>query len=64
MTGDELELRCVERLLTKKYPTKVRGVMGPSPRDAKELMILNRIVRRKEGEVSFEADPKRVEKML
>ena len=64
VTGDELELRFVERLFKEKYPTKVRGVMGPSPNDAKELTILNRIVRWEGGEVSFEADPKHVEKML
>ena len=38
--------------------------MGPGPDDDKEATILNRIVRWENGEISFEADPKHVEKML
>ena len=64
VTGGPKELEFVKRVFCEKYPVKVRGVMGPGPEDAKEATILNRIVRWEDGEVSFEADRKHVEKML
>ncbi len=38
--------------------------MGPGPDDAKKETILNRVVRREDGEVSCEAGPKHVEKIM
>jgi hypothetical protein len=64
VTGPPKELEYVRQALSEKYSVKVRSVTGPSASDAKEGAILNRTVRWESGEVSFEADPKHVEKML
>ncbi len=50
--------------ISKKYPVKVQCIMVPGPKDAREVTILNRTVRWEDDEVSLEADPKHVEKML
>ncbi len=54
----------MRRALSEKYPVMVCSIMGPGASDAKEGTILNRTVRWESGEVSVEADPKHVEKML
>lgn len=54
----------MRKVFVKKYPTKVRCILGPEAHDDKEGSILNRIVQWRNGEVSFDADPKHVEKML
>jgi len=64
VTGPPSGLEFVKKTLGKKYPVKVRAVLGPETGDDKEATILNRIVRWEHGEVSFEADPKHVKKML
>ena len=64
VTGSSRELEFVRKILSEKYPVKVRSIMGPGPGDEKEATILNRTIRWEGGEVSFEADPKHVEKML
>ena len=51
-------------MLRSKYPVKVRAVLGPGSEDDHEGEILNRRVRWVDGEVTFGADPKHVEKML
>ena len=64
VTGSQSELEFVKDVFMQKYPTKVRGVMGPGRADDTEVTILNRVVRWADNEVSFEADPRHVEKML
>jgi hypothetical protein len=62
--GEEPDLRWVEQVLRRKYPVKMRGILGPDPQDDKELSILNRKICWKQDEVTFQADGKHVEKML
>jgi hypothetical protein len=64
VTGPPAGLEFVKKILSKKYPVKVRAVLGPEAGDDKEATILNRIVRWEDGEISFEADPKHVKRML
>ncbi len=59
-----MELEFPKQAVSKKYPIKVRGIMGPGPEDSREATIFSRGVRWEGNEVSFEADPKHVEKML
>eukprot|EP00973_Karenia_brevis_P088374 12254077-Karenia_brevis.AAC.1 len=40
------------------FEIKVRAVLGPEPKDDKEVTILGRIVRWKEEGIEYEADPK------
>ena len=56
------EVRIV--VLRKKYPLKMRGILGPEPGDSKEAIILNRCVRWRDDGVAFEADRAHVEKIL
>ena len=62
--GRDEDLRWVESLLRAKYIVKMRGVMGPEPADAKEVDILNRVVRWGASELQYEADPRHVENIL
>ena len=64
VTGSPVGLEFVKKILSARYPVKVRAVLGPEAGDHKEATILNRIVRWEDGEISFEADPKHVKKML
>ena len=64
ITGSPNGLEFAKKVLSEKYPTKVRSAMGPESGDDKRATILNRIIRWVDGEVSFEGDPKHVEKML
>ena len=64
ITGGEEELKWTEDVLRKKYPLKMRGILGPEPGDSKEAIILNRCVRWRDDGVVFEADRAHVEKIL
>jgi len=50
--------------LKKVWIIKVRATLGPEKNDDKEVSILNRIVRWTEDCLLYEADPRRVEKLL
>ena len=64
ITGWEEELKWTEDVLRKKYPLKMRGILGPEPGDSKEAIILHRCVRWRDDGVVFEADRAHVEKIL
>ncbi len=64
MTESPKELEFAKRVFCERYPVKVRCAMGPGPNDAKKGTILNRAVRWEDDEVSFEADPENVDRML
>ena len=64
ITGMEEELKWTEDVLRKKYPVKMRGILGPEPGDSKEAIILNRSVRWRDDGVVFEVDRAHVEKIL
>ncbi len=63
--GPEAELRTFERQMRSWYEVKVRGVLGPGPRDDKEVTILDRkLVWTGCGKITYEADPKNIESIV
>ena len=54
-TGPKCQLDWFEDELEKKYELKKGGRLGPSPKDAKELTILNRVIRWTEKGIEYEA---------
>ena len=64
VSGKEEQLRWSEEMLKRKYPLKMRGLLGPDPEDDKEAVILNRKVYCVDGEIEFEADSEHVPRML
>ena len=64
ITGREEDLKWTEDVLRRKYPLKMRGLLGPEPTDMKEATILNRCIRWNNDGVTLEADPEHVKKML
>ena len=64
IAGFENDLKYVENVLRKKYPVKMRAMLGPDPNDHKEADILNRKVYWTESGIEFEADASHVGKML
>lgn len=50
--------------LQSHWIIKVRAVLGPDAGDAKEVSILNRVVRWQGDTMEYEADPRHVEKLL
>ena len=64
VSGDDEHLAKIQNFICDRYPTKVRGVLGPDPNDAKEMVILNRVVHWHEHALALEADPRHVEMIL
>ena len=50
--------------LRQYWIIKVRAILGPDPKDGKEVSILNRGVRWASDNIEYEADPRHVEKLL
>ena len=63
-SGTEAHLEEVREIVCSKYLTKVRGILGPEPRDAKALIILNRVIEWRPDGIALEADPRHVELVL
>jgi hypothetical protein len=64
-SGGESDMLWLEGCLRKKYPLKMRGILGPGAGHIREGVILNRKVRYLEsGRIEFEADDEHVPKML
>ena len=64
VSGEHTVLKVVQDHVCKKYPTKVRGIMGPEPEDVKEMVILNRVVQWRCHRLTLEADSRHVEVLL
>ena len=62
--GRESDLEWMRDVLAAKYLIKVRGVLGPTARDQKTIVILGRVVEWRVDELWWEADPRHVEKIL
>ena len=62
--GDEEQLARVQESVCNRYPTKVRGIVGPAPTDVKEIIILNRVLQWRETSITLEADPRHQELIL
>ena len=56
--GNDENLDWLEKGLAKKFEIKVRGRLGSGTKDAKEVTILNRVVKWTPEGISYEADPK------
>ena len=50
--------------MREKYELAVGGRVGPGLADAKEVSVLNRIIRWTLRGIKYEADPRQVEKLL
>ena len=50
--------------MTQSYELTVQPRLGPGPQDAKEGLILNRVVRYTEDGLEYEADPRQAEKLI
>ena len=62
--GEKAELIKVKQLMQKWYDVKVRGLMGEDPGDDHEMTLLNRELTWGRDRVTYEADPRHVEKIL
>ena len=63
-TGPKVELDWLEEKLKSKYELKCGGRLGPGPGDAREISVLNRILRYTDHGFEYEADPRQAEKLL
>ena len=48
-------------MMKQSYEIKVRGLLGPDPKDDKTMIILNRCVEWREKSIAYEADPRHAE---
>ena len=47
-----------------KYELRKGGRLGPGKNDAKEILVLNRVIRYTEHGLEYEADPRQAEGLL
>ena len=57
-SGLEEDLIWIRDLMRSWFEIKVRAMLGPDPKDDKEVVILGRIVKYKKLGITYEADPK------
>jgi len=62
--GPKVDLDWLEAQMQEHYELTIQPRMGPGPQDAKEAVILNRIIRWTESGIEYEADPRQVEKLV
>ena len=62
--GEKRHLDWLEEQLASKYELRKGGRPGPGADDAKELTVLNRILRYTDKGYEYEADPRQGEKLL
>ena len=63
-TAAKSDLDWLEEQLEGKYELRKGGRLGPGANDAKELTVLNRVLRYTEHGFEYEADPRQAEKLL
>ena len=63
-TGPKIELDWLEAKIKGKYELREGGRLGSGPDDAKELTVLNRVLRYTPEGFEYEADPRQAEKLL
>jgi hypothetical protein len=62
--GPKVELDWFAAKLAEKYELKEGPRLGPSPEDAREASVLNRIVHWDEDGIWYEADPRQAERLI
>jgi hypothetical protein len=62
--GARPNLDWFESQLESHYELRKGGRIGPGPQDAKEGRVLNRIIKWTDAGIEYEADPRRVEKLV
>lgn len=62
--GRDGDLKHMEKVMSDWYEVKVRGIVGPDPRDMKEIRILNRTLRWTKNGIELEADGKHVKTII
>ena len=62
--GPKEDLDRLESQMQKHYEPTIQARLGPGPDDAKEAVILNRIVRWTEGGTEYAAGPRHAEKLV
>ena len=63
-SGPKDALDWFEAELQNHYEVTIQPRLGPGPDDAKEVRVLNRIIRWCEGHLEYEADPRQAEKLV
>ena len=62
--GAKEDLDWFEDALESRYELKKGGRLGPGLEDAKEITVLNRVLRWTEAGLEYEADPRQCERLL
>ena len=62
--GSKSSLDWFEQEMRKQYELTTQPRLGPGPEDAKEGIILNRIIRWTPEGLEYEADPRQAEKLI
>ena len=62
--GPKAELDWFEQKLAERYELKVGPRLGPAPEDAKEVTVLNRVLRWTDNGLELEADPRQGERLV
>ena len=64
IAGPKHQLDWMRQQMEMKYEMSVIGRLGPGQEDAKEVKVLNRIIRWTPEGVEYEADPRQVERLV
>ena len=62
--GPKEDLDWLEAQMQEHYKLTIQPRMGPGPQDAKEAIILNRVIRWTDGGIEYEAGPRQAEKLV
>ena len=62
--GAKYDLDWPEKLMEAKYELRKGGRLGSGQEDAKEILVLNRVIRYTESGLEYEADPRQAERLL
>ncbi len=62
--GAKCDLDWLESKMQEHYELTIQPRLGPAPHDAKEAVILNRVIRWTDRGIEYEADPRQAEKLV
>ena len=61
--GTEADIMRFKAGMEEKYDISFKGMLGPDPRDKKEMTLLNRVIRYSHRGLEWEADPRHCEQI-